>query len=78
MLIKLAKAAFEKASWPITINTGRYMYPLANNLRNVAPPSQDTPNTYHQTRQAIVAVQQTQCLPTELSTQQAGRACIIL
>ena len=36
MLIKLAKAAFESASWPTTIDTGRYMYALADNIRNVA------------------------------------------
>lgn len=36
MLIKLAKAAFEATSWPTTIDTGRYMYPLADNTRNVA------------------------------------------
>jgi hypothetical protein len=36
MLIKLAKAAFESASWPTTIDTGRYMYSLADNVRNVA------------------------------------------
>ncbi|KAL4936545.1 amidase signature domain-containing protein [Aspergillus oleicola] len=37
MLIKLARAAFQKASWPTTIATGRYMFPLAANTRNVAP-----------------------------------------
>lgn len=36
MLIKLAKAAFEAASWPTVVSTGRYMYPLAENIRNVA------------------------------------------
>lgn len=35
MLIKLAKAAFEAASWPTQIAAGRYMYPLDNNLCNV-------------------------------------------
>lgn len=36
MLINLAKKAFESASWPTTINTGRYMFPLEDNTRNVA------------------------------------------
>lgn len=36
MLIKLAQAAFNAAGWPTKIDTGRYMYPLGNNLRNVA------------------------------------------
>jgi len=36
MLINLAKQAFEAASWPTTINTGRYMFPLDDNTRNVA------------------------------------------
>ncbi len=35
MLINLAKAAFEHASWPTTINTGRRMFPLGDNGRNV-------------------------------------------
>jgi hypothetical protein len=35
MLVMLAKQAFDAASWPTTINTGRYMYPLSNNVRNV-------------------------------------------
>ncbi|KAJ5160568.1 uncharacterized protein N7482_007572 [Penicillium canariense] len=36
VLIKLANAAFQAASWPTTIATGRYMYPLGDNIRNVA------------------------------------------
>jgi hypothetical protein len=36
MLINLAKKAFEAASWPTTIDTGRYMFPLDDNTRNVA------------------------------------------
>jgi hypothetical protein len=35
MLISLAKAAFEAESWPTAIATGRYMFPLGNNSRNV-------------------------------------------
>lgn len=37
MLIKLARAAFQAAPWPTNIDTGRYMFPLGDNLRNVAP-----------------------------------------
>lgn len=36
MLIKLAKAMFQAASWPTTITTGRYMYPLGDNIHHVA------------------------------------------
>jgi hypothetical protein len=41
MLIKLAKSAFQAASWPTVISTGRYMYPLRDNIRNVALVSQE-------------------------------------
>jgi hypothetical protein len=58
MLIKLANAAFKKAKWPVTIDTGRYMYPLADNLRNVAPPTGDSPATYLRIREAVKAVQE--------------------
>ena len=36
MLISLAKAAFKHAGWPTTIRTGRQMFPLGDNCRNVA------------------------------------------
>ncbi|KAF9252091.1 hypothetical protein DTO006G1_2838 [Penicillium roqueforti] len=36
MLIKLAEAAFRAASWPTSVDVGRYMFPLADNVRNVA------------------------------------------
>ena len=35
MLIDLAKAAFEAASWPTRISTGALMYVVGDNLRNV-------------------------------------------
>ncbi|KAI0113931.1 putative amidase [Nemania sp. FL0031] len=35
MLISLARAAFKAKSWPTSISTGRYMFPLAENVRNV-------------------------------------------
>ncbi|KAI1740718.1 putative amidase [Xylaria scruposa] len=57
MLIKLAAEAFKKASWPTIIQTGRYMYPLANNSRNVGPAIGDSFTTYEAKRQAIQEVQ---------------------
>lgn len=41
MLIKLATAAFKAASWPTTIATGRLMFPIWDNVRNVKD-SQET------------------------------------
>ncbi|KAF2820532.1 hypothetical protein CC86DRAFT_387012 [Ophiobolus disseminans] len=35
MFIELAKAALSQASWPTRISTGRLMYPIGDNLRNV-------------------------------------------
>jgi hypothetical protein len=35
MLIDLAKAALDAASWPTTISTGRLMYAVGDNMRNV-------------------------------------------
>jgi hypothetical protein len=37
MLIKLAEADFRAALWPTSVDVGRYMFPLADNVRNVAP-----------------------------------------
>lgn len=36
MLIDLARKALRSASWPTTVDIGRYMFPLAENTRNVA------------------------------------------
>ena len=36
MLIELAKAAFESALWHTSISTGRNMFSLGDNVRNVA------------------------------------------
>ncbi|KAF2652401.1 putative amidase [Lophiostoma macrostomum CBS 122681] len=44
MLISLAKAAFESVSWPTSIATGRYMFPLGNNTRNVAEEIANAPD----------------------------------
>jgi hypothetical protein len=53
MLIKLATAAFKKASWPTSIQTGRYMYPLANNSRNVGLAIADGSITHETRRKAL-------------------------
>uniref|UniRef100_A0A8H7KET3 Amidase domain-containing protein n=1 Tax=Bionectria ochroleuca TaxID=29856 RepID=A0A8H7KET3_BIOOC len=53
MLIKLVIAAFEKASWPTTIQTGRYMYPLANNSRNVESSVNDSSRTYQRKQSEV-------------------------
>jgi hypothetical protein len=37
MLANLAKAALEASSWPTEVKTGRNMFELGNNNRNVAP-----------------------------------------
>ncbi|KAF2806256.1 putative amidase, partial [Mytilinidion resinicola] len=78
MLIKLTKAAFKKASWPITINIGRLMYPLADNLRNVAPSSENSANTYAAVRQAVNAVKELETPLMELSTEEVGRSCVVV
>ena len=36
MLINLAKAALESASWPTQVQTGRLMFELGDNVRNTA------------------------------------------
>lgn len=53
MLIKLATAAFEKASWPTTIQTGRYMYPLASNSRNVESSINGSSRTYRRKQREL-------------------------
>ncbi|CVK99416.1 related to D-mandelate dehydrogenase [Fusarium mangiferae] len=52
MLIKLAAAAFEKAKWPTNIQTGRYMYAIAQNARNVNSTPIDRSPTF-ETRQTL-------------------------
>ncbi|KAI8628594.1 putative amidase [Xylariaceae sp. FL1651] len=56
MLIKLAHEAFEAASWPTRIQTGRYMFPLADNSRNVGSTMKDAPTTYQMKQEAIQGV----------------------
>ncbi len=74
MLIKLANAAFKKASWLVTIDTSRYMCPLADNLRNVAPPAGESPNTYVGIQEAVKAVQEDiEEARTGLSTDTPGK-----
>jgi Asp-tRNA(Asn)/Glu-tRNA(Gln) amidotransferase A subunit family amidase len=53
MLIKLARAAFRKASWPTCIQTGRYMYPLGDNSRNVGSPNDNASINYETRRKAL-------------------------
>lgn len=53
MLIKLTTTAFKKASWPTSIQTGRDMYPLANNLRNAGLPTGDSRATF-ETRRSMI------------------------
>jgi hypothetical protein len=53
MLIKLARAAFSKASWPTCIQTSRYMYPLGDNSRNVGSPNGGASINY-QTRRKVL------------------------
>lgn len=36
MLLNLAQEAFDRAGWPTQVQTGRYMFELANNTRNTA------------------------------------------
>ena len=36
MLMRLVQAAFESASWPTEVLTGRYTFKVGNNKRNVA------------------------------------------
>ena len=36
MLMRLVQAAFESASWPTEVLTGRYTFKVGNNIRNVA------------------------------------------
>ncbi|KLO88509.1 Uncharacterized protein LW93_3878 [Fusarium fujikuroi] len=57
MLIRLATEAFKKAGWPTSIQTGRYMYPVADNATNVGSVSGESLAAY-ETRQ--VAVQKLQ------------------
>lgn len=58
MLIKLASAAFQKASWPTSIQTGRFMYPPANNSRNVDGAASKDSITYEMRRKALQEVQE--------------------
>ncbi|VUC36601.1 unnamed protein product [Clonostachys rosea] len=53
MLIKLAAAAFERASWPTTVQTGRYMYPIASNSRNVKMSINDSSGTFEAGQRAL-------------------------
>lgn len=57
MLIKLATEAFKKAGWPTSIQTGRYMYPVADNARNVGSASGESLATYETRQKAVQELQ---------------------
>lgn len=53
MLIELARAAFSKASWPTSIQTGRYMYSLGDNSRNVGSSNSNASISYETRRKGL-------------------------
>ncbi|KAF5614520.1 D-mandelate dehydrogenase [Fusarium sp. NRRL 25303] len=57
MLIKLATEAFKKAGWPTSIQTGRYMYPVADNARNVGSESGESLAAYETRQRAVQELQ---------------------
>lgn len=57
MLIKLATEAFKKAGWPTSIQTGRYMYPVADNARNVGSASLDSLVAFETRQKAVQELQ---------------------
>lgn len=58
MLIELARAAFSKASWPTSIQTGRYMYALGDNSRNVGSSNGKASISYETRRKALKEIQE--------------------
>ncbi|KAF5575341.1 amidase signature domain-containing protein [Fusarium pseudocircinatum] len=59
MLIKLAAEAFEKAGWPTSVQTGRYMYPVADNARHVGSVPRESLATYETNQRAVQELQRT-------------------
>ncbi|KAG5755894.1 hypothetical protein H9Q70_001490 [Fusarium xylarioides] len=57
MLIKLANEAFKNAGWPTSIDTGRYMYPVADNARNVGSASGESLEAYETRQRAVQELQ---------------------
>ncbi|KLP03653.1 related to D-mandelate dehydrogenase [Fusarium fujikuroi] len=57
MLIKLDTEAFKKAGWPRSIQTGRYMYPVADNARNVGSVSGESLAAYETRQRAVQELQ---------------------
>ncbi|KAF5611513.1 amidase [Fusarium subglutinans] len=57
MLIKLATEAFKKAGWPTSIQTGRYMYPVADNARNAGSVPGDSLAAYETRQRAVQELQ---------------------
>ncbi|KLP10940.1 D-mandelate dehydrogenase [Fusarium fujikuroi] len=57
MLIKIDTEAFKKAGWPRSIQTGRYMYPVADNARNVGSVSGESLAAYETRQRAVQELQ---------------------
>lgn len=57
MLIKLATEALKKAGWPTSIQTGRYMYPVADNARNAGSESGESLAAYEMRQKAVQELQ---------------------
>ncbi|RKL49535.1 hypothetical protein BFJ72_g994 [Fusarium proliferatum] len=57
MLIKLSTEAFKKAGWPTSIQTGRYMYPVADNARNAGSESGESLAAYEMRQKAVQELQ---------------------
>ncbi|KAG4288738.1 hypothetical protein FPRO06_03560 [Fusarium proliferatum] len=57
MLIKLATEALKKSGWPTSIQTGRYMYPVADNARNAGSESGESLAAYEMRQKAVQELQ---------------------
>ncbi|KAG4252847.1 hypothetical protein FPRO03_08296 [Fusarium proliferatum] len=57
ILIKLATEALKKAGWPTSIQTGRYMYPVADNARNAGSESGESLAAYEMRQKAVQELQ---------------------
>lgn len=56
MLINLARQAFEAASWHTSVDTGRYMFPLGENARNVADvEAGEVQESFSRTQKSVIA-----------------------
>ncbi|KAF5665711.1 D-mandelate dehydrogenase [Fusarium denticulatum] len=57
MPIKLATEAFKKAGWPTSVQTGRYMYPVADSARNIGSVPSESLATYETNQRAVQELQ---------------------